>query len=133
LKERKTAGRKTKLLLLLQAFFNPATAEAIGPIEYPGMQIQGRSVMDPNDPYKLRVPTIYAPFRSGVIFVLGQRPPGVAKASPGVALRLSNVTLMMENVTWSGLISGTSGLESVFRLQDNARVCFTNRCSCLPS
>ena len=96
----------------------------LGPVQLPGAQIDGQSVMDRNGGEQpLRIPTVYAPFQSGTVFDFG---PGQQTGNePGVALRLSNITLVLPNVTYSEL--STSGFTNFFNLQDNARVCITNR------
>lgn len=103
----------------------------VGPLEFPGLQISGISIQDEADLSVLRVPTVYAPFRSGTVFDFGERPPDIDDSLPGVTLRFSNVTMMMENVTWQNFVNGESGLEPFFRLRDNARFCLTNRCASL--
>ena len=119
----------------MQPLVPPEESQRIGPVEHPGIQITGGSVRDANDSSLLRVPTVYAPFRSGSVFDFGEH----SGEGPGATLRLANVTFVMENVTWYDLVGGRSGLRPFFNLQQDARFCLTNRCGarslylCAPS
>lgn len=101
----------------------PEQSQVLGPIQFPGTQMDGQSVVQTEGTEQpLRIPTIYAPFQSGTVFDFG---PNVRGEGPGVALHLSNITLVLPNVTFSGL--HTSGFTNFFKFRENARVCITNR------
>jgi hypothetical protein len=107
----------------MQQSVPPQESRVLGPVQLPGAEISGRSVTPLKDGQQpLRIPTVYAPFQSGIVFEFG---PGDEEGIPGPTLHLTNITLFLSNITFSEL--GTSGFRNFFRFQNNARVCITRR------
>jgi hypothetical protein len=105
----------------LQDEVPPHKSQMLGPVYFPGTQLDGHSVMPKKSGQQpLRIPTVYAPFHSGTVFDFGPR-----AGDPGVTLHFSNITLALPNVTYSELHQ--SGFINFFKFSDNARVCITNR------